>query len=128
MALASTASQETEYAGYQALLKLSCSRFHNSSTSQLLSQSGQSLAGCNVGEYLVNQALPLALASVRDEKGHSMLEAAEMLVRLQTAASTLMLLVLPRSNVGNAMMWVRLQWWGVSAQPGPELGPGVDQR
>ena len=128
MALASTASQETEYAGYQALLKLFRSRFHNSSTSQLLSQSGQSLAGCNVGEYLVNQALPLALASVRDEKGHSMLEAAEMLVRLLGSASALMLLVVLHLMVCNAMMWVMLQGQGLPGRPGPAFGLGADQR
>ena len=36
--------------------------------------------GSDVGEYLVNEALPLAIASVRDEQGHSPVEAADILV------------------------------------------------
>ena len=42
--------------------------------------SGQTTAGASVGEYLINEALPLAIAMVRDDGGHSPLEAAEVLV------------------------------------------------
>ena len=86
MALATTASEATEFAGFQVLLKLCRSIFHTSATAQLLSQTqngpqnGPSLAGSNVGEYLVNQVLPVALASIRDDRGFAMPEAAEMLV------------------------------------------------
>ena len=42
--------------------------------------SGQTTAGASVGEYLINEALPVAIAMVRDDGGHSPLEAAEVLV------------------------------------------------
>ncbi len=80
MALATTAAADTEFAGFQILLKMFRSRCHSSSTAQLQSQTGQTQAGSNVGEYLVNETLPLAIASVRDDRGCSPLEAAEVLV------------------------------------------------
>lgn len=81
MALASTASADTEFAGFQILLKTFKARCHSSSAAvQLQAQAGQAQAGLNVGEYLVNEALPLAIASVRDDQGYSLPEAAEVLV------------------------------------------------
>ena len=41
---------------------------------------GQAMAGLSVGEYLVSEALPLAIAMVRDDRGYSPPEAAETLV------------------------------------------------
>ena len=38
------------------------------------------MAGLSVGEYLVSEALPLAIALVRDDRGYSLPEAAEILV------------------------------------------------
>ena len=80
MALASTASLDTEFAGFQILLKTFKARCHSSAAVQLQAPAGQAHAGLNVGEYLVNEALPLAIASVRDDKGCSLPEAAEVLV------------------------------------------------
>ena len=85
MALATTASSDTEFAGFQVLLKMFRTRCHtssssSSSTAEQQSQIGQGQSGSNVGEYLVNEALPLAIASVRDDGGHSPPEAAEVLV------------------------------------------------
>lgn len=80
MALASTASADTEFAGFQILLKTFKARCHSSAAVQLQAQAGQAQAGLNVGEYLVNEALPLAIASVRDDQGYSLPEAAEVLV------------------------------------------------
>ena len=80
MALATTTAPDTEYAGFQILVKMFVARCHSSSLGQLESQVGQTQAGCSVGEYLVNEALPLAIASVRDDRGYSPPEAAEVLV------------------------------------------------
>ena len=81
MALATTASLETEFAGFQILLKVFKARCHSSSdTAAQQTQAGQATAGLSVGEYLVNETLPLAIASVRDDKGYSPPEAAEVLV------------------------------------------------
>ena len=83
MALATTASSDTEFAGFQVLLKMFRARCHTNSSSNAAeqqSQIGQGQASFNVGEYLVNEALPLAIASVRDDKGRSPPEAAEVLV------------------------------------------------
>lgn len=84
MALATTASSDTEFAGFQVLLKMFRTRCHtSSSTAEQQSQIGQGQSGSNVGEYLVNEALPLAIASVRDDGGHSPPEAAEVLVSIR---------------------------------------------
>ena len=80
MALATTASSDTEFAGFQILIKLFRARCHSSNTAQLQSQIAQAQAGSNVGEYLVNETLPLAIAAVRDDRGYSPPEAAEVLV------------------------------------------------
>ena len=80
MALGTTASSDTEFAGLHALLKIFRARCHSSSASEQQPQIGQAQAGSNVGEYLVNETLPLAIACVRDEKGCSPPEAVEVLV------------------------------------------------
>ena len=80
MALATTASSDTEFHGFQTLLKTFQARCHSSATAQLQPQAGQPVAGHSVSEYLVNEALPLAIASVRDDTGYSPPEAAEALV------------------------------------------------
>ena len=80
MALGTTASSDTEFAGLHALLKIFRARCHSSSASEQQPQIGQAQAGSNVGEYLVNETLPLAIACVRDEKGFSAPEAVEVLV------------------------------------------------
>ena len=45
-----------------------------------------------MGEYLVNEALPLAIASVRDEQGCSPVDAADTLVRLHSLCHELALM------------------------------------
>lgn len=81
MALATTASLDTEFAGFQILLKAFKARCHTSNgvTAQQ-TLSGQPTAGLSVGEFLVFETLPLAIASVRDDRGYSPPEAAEVLV------------------------------------------------
>ena len=80
MALGTTASSDTEFAGLHALPKIFRARCHSSSASEQQPQVGQAQAGSNVGEYLVNETLPLAIACVRDERGFSPPEAVEVLV------------------------------------------------
>ena len=81
MALGTTASSDTEFAGLHAQLKVFRARCHSSSASEQQPQIGQAQAGSNVGEYLVDETLPLAIACVRDERGFSPPEAVEVLVR-----------------------------------------------
>ena len=71
---------------------------------------------CNVGIYLVKQALPKALTSARDDMDFSMPEADEVLMTLQPPVFTLMLLV------------SMLQCGQVRDEPDPALGPGISQR
>ncbi|DBA90183.1 TPA: hypothetical protein ACH3X1_003489 [Trebouxia sp. C0004] len=80
MALGTTASSDTEFAGLHALLKIFRARCHSSSASEQAHQIEQAQAGSNIGEFLVNETLPLAIACVRDEKGFSTPEAVEVLV------------------------------------------------
>ncbi|KAL0042600.1 hypothetical protein WJX79_004833 [Trebouxia sp. C0005] len=80
MALGTTTSSDTEFAGLHGLLKIFRARCHSSSASEQQPQVEQAQAGSNVGEYLVNETLPLAIACVRDERGFSPPEAVEVLV------------------------------------------------
>ena len=80
MALGTTATSDTEFAGLHVLLKIFRARCHSSSASEQQPQVGQAQAGSNVGEYLVDETLPLAIACVRDERGFSPPEAVEVLV------------------------------------------------
>ncbi|KAL3144474.1 hypothetical protein ABBQ32_004214 [Trebouxia sp. C0010 RCD-2024] len=81
MALATTASLHTEFAGLHILLKAFKARCHSGSGAAVQqTQAGTTAAGLSVGEYLVSQSLPLAIASVRDDRGYSPPEAAEVLV------------------------------------------------
>ena len=83
MALATTASLDTEFAGFHILLKAFKARCHTSSSAAAAQQAQAGVstaAGLSVGEYLVNQSLPQAIASVRDKRGYSPPEAAEVLV------------------------------------------------
>ena len=87
MALATTASLHTEFAGLHILLKAYKARCHSSSDAAAQqTQAGTTAAGLSVGEYLVSQSLPLAIASVRDDRGYSPPEAAEVLVRCRPEA------------------------------------------
>ncbi|KAK9825158.1 hypothetical protein WJX81_006717 [Elliptochloris bilobata] len=75
MALGRTAGADTHWAGSDALLKMLRARALDPDTGQPRPRHFASLA-----EFFVDQALPLAVAAVRDARGVSPVEAAELLL------------------------------------------------